>query len=108
MITIPTMTMPRMCAECDLENCEEDRWGQALSYNCPLLYKGYTNKFRKIGRLPDCPLQEPIHAHWIEYENDSLIRGKCSNCQWEAHLYEDDVVGMPYCPNCGAKMTNEE
>lgn len=32
------------------------------------------------------------------------ISGRCSACGWEAHLYEDDVVGMPYCPNCGAKM----
>ena len=56
------------------------------------------------GCLFDCPLKEPIHAHWIEYEDDSLIHGKCSNCQWEAHLYEDDVVGMQYCPNCGALM----
>lgn len=45
---------------------------------------------RKIGR-------------WIVVDDD-LISGRCSVCGWEAHLYEDDVVGMEYCPNCGAKM----
>lgn len=40
---------------------------------------------------------------WIEIDDD-LISGRCSQCGWEAHLYEDDVVGMDYCPNCGAKM----
>ena len=42
-------------------------------------------------------------GQWIEVD-DSLISCKCSICGWEAHKYEDDVYGMPYCPNCGAKM----
>ena len=45
-----------------------------------------------------------IYGVWIRYEDDPLLSGKCSVCGWEAHLYEDDVVGMPYCPNCGHKM----
>ena len=53
---------------------------------------------------------EPVrHGKWIEVE-DSMIRCRCSVCGWESHLYEDDVYGMPYCPNCGAYMrgdTNE-
>lgn len=40
---------------------------------------------------------------WIEVD-DVSISCKCSVCGWEAHLYEDDVYGMPYCPNCGARM----
>lgn len=49
------------------------------------------------------------HGHWIEIE-DFTVRGYCSVCGWKSHLYEDDVIGMPYCPNCGAKMdkTGEE
>lgn len=62
-----------------------------------------------------------IHAQTIEPErkkgkwivvddaDDSIrISGKCSACGWEAHLYEDDVAGMDYCPNCGARMTEED
>ena len=40
---------------------------------------------------------------WIVMDDDR-ISGRCSVCGWEAHMYEDDVVGMDYCPNCGAKM----
>ena len=42
-------------------------------------------------------------GEWIEVD-DSLISCKCSICGWESHMHEDDVYGMPYCPNCGACM----
>lgn len=42
-------------------------------------------------------------GEWIEVD-DSLISCKCSICNWESHMHEDDVYGMPYCPNCGARM----
>ena len=42
-------------------------------------------------------------GEWIEVD-DSLISCKCSICDWESHMHEDDVYGMPYCPNCGARM----
>ena len=42
-------------------------------------------------------------GEWIEVD-DASISYRCSVCGWEAHLYEDDVYGMPYCPNCGAMM----
>lgn len=42
-------------------------------------------------------------GEWIEVD-DVSISCRCSVCGWEAHLYEDDVYGMPYCPNCGAHM----
>lgn len=47
-------------------------------------------------------------GYWISYEDDSLLSGKCSVCGWKSHLYEDDVVGMPYCPNCGSRMVRTE
>lgn len=40
---------------------------------------------------------------WVEVD-DVSISCRCSVCGWEAHLYEDDVYGMPYCPNCGCRM----
>ena len=46
---------------------------------------------------------------WIEVDDAyNRIRGRCSACGWEAHMYEDDVVGMWFCPNCGADMRGEE
>ena len=44
---------------------------------------------------------------WIVVD-DGIISGKCSVCGWEAYMYEDDVVGMDYCPNCGVRMEGTE
>ena len=49
------------------------------------------------------PSADRPQGEWIEVD-DSLISCKCSICGWESHMHEDDVYGMPYCPNCGAKM----
>ena len=56
------------------------------------------------------PTIEPKQGEWIEPADDESISitGRCSNCGWEAHLLEDDVVGMPFCPNCGADMRERE
>ena len=66
-----------MCGECDAWN----------------VYKNYPNSTdRKCGK-------------WIEVnDNYNRIRGICSVCGWESHMYDDDVVGMNFCPNCGVKM----
>ena len=49
-----------------------------------------------------------IHAEWIDlYVEGASVTGCCSHCGWEVYLYDTDVVGMPYCPNCGAKMDKE-
>ena len=50
--------------------------------------------------------QELKTGHWIEtnFETENLVHGYCSECGWKSNYYEDDVVGMNYCPNCGAKM----
>ena len=48
-------------------------------------------------------------GYWIDVDDKyNRISGKCSVCGWEAHMYEDDVVGMDYCPNCGADMRGEQ
>ena len=46
---------------------------------------------------------EPKHGRWIE-EDDAIIHGHCSSCGWVSVWQETDVLGMNYCPNCGAKM----
>lgn len=54
--------------------------------------------------IEDAPAIDPVkHGHWIEID-DELITGTCSVCGWDAIFAETDVVGMSYCPNCGAKM----
>ena len=55
------------------------------------------------GFCANCTDEDRPQGEWIEVD-DYFIRCKCSICGWESHKYEDDVYGMPYCPNCGAKM----
>lgn len=57
----------------------------------------------RIGRL------EPVrHGYWIEPDDgDVLTACICSNCDWHGNIMEDDVMGINYCPNCGARMDGE-
>ena len=60
-----------------------------------------------IMRFPSAQ-PESKKGKWIEaYDPFNRISGRCSACGWEAHLYEDDVVGMNFCPNCGLRMEGE-
>lgn len=54
----------------------------------------------RIGRL------EPVrYGYWIEPgDEDVLTACICSICDWHGNIMEDDVMGMNYCPNCGARM----
>lgn len=66
------------------------------------VFKKSDNKDIK-GYIEHQPTIEPKRGEWIKVD-DVSISCRCSVCGWEAHLYEDDVYGMPYCPNCGASM----
>ena len=44
---------------------------------------------------------------WIPIDR-GIVNGKCSVCGYESHLYENDVYGEHYCPNCGTKMRSIE
>ena len=62
-----------------------------------------------IDEQPTADVRENVKGKWIVVDDAyNRISGKCSACGWKAHLYEDDVVGMPYCPNCGANMEETE
>ena len=63
-----------------------------------------------VIELTNLPPAQPERktGRWIDAAYDFIISGRCSVCGWEAHLYEDDVVGMNYCPNCGARMDGFE
>jgi len=74
------------------------RYGKVHCAECPMVLNS-----RHCVCLKD--VQPVRHGRWIEVDDAyNRISGRCSNCGWKAHLYEDDVVGMPYCPNCGARM----
>ena len=57
---------------------------------------------------------EPVrHGHWI---NENLNgyqywKSTCSKCGWYGYSNYDsyvDIYDFAYCPNCGAKMDEEE
>lgn len=62
-----------------------------------------------VDVLENLPSAEPERkkGEWIEIDDDR-ISGRCSICGWEALLYEDDVVGMNFCPNCGSYNGGEQ
>lgn len=90
-IDIPSPTVPEY-----VEHHEQ------IQYVWKLLDK----KQKELYVLPAAQ-PERKRGHWIKVDDD-LIIGKCSVCGWESHLYEDDVVGMDYCPNCGARLDGEQ
>ena len=68
---------------------------------------GIDYAIKQLEKLPSAQ-PEQKKGEWVEVDDFyNTISGRCSLCGWEAHLYEDDVVGMNYCPNCGAKMKGE-
>ena len=61
-----------------------------------------------IGRQQPAEVEPVRHGQWIEHNDDDTVHCHCSVCEWESHWYEDDVYGMPRCPNCGARMEQVE
>ena len=72
---------------------------------CAPEWDGHTpaQAIERIGRL------EPVrHGYWIEPDDgDVLTACICSICDWHGNIMEDDVMGMNYCPNCGARMNGK-
>ena len=60
-----------------------------------------------INCLQIANVRPVVKGIWIETD-DPRVRCICSACGFEFLLYECDVFGMPYCPNCGASMEQEE
>ena len=54
-------------------------------------------------KLADFKAQAEKKGRWILVD-DELVHGKCSECGFEAHYYENDVYGEDYCPNCGERL----
>ena len=64
---------------------------------------------RSVEAIKQLPSAHPRKGKWINIDDKyNRISGRCSECGWEAHMYEDDVVGMDYCPNCGSYNGGEE
>ena len=55
--------------------------------------------------LRELPSVQPerINGLWIEHD-DGITACECSVCHEKYNLYEEDVFGRNFCPNCGADM----
>jgi len=72
---------------------------------------GLIESMASVKHTERCTCYEPvknvapvIHAHWELYEDGWY----CTNCELYAPFDCDpEEKGIPYCPNCGAKMDEE-
>ena len=76
----------------------QEKWNNILAERSAFKYD--------ITQMPTIDAEPVKHGEWIEVD-DAIITGTCSVCGWNAIFAETDVTGMPYCPNCGAKMDGE-
>ena len=58
--------------------------------------------FRHIHNAPATDVEPVRRGEWIE---DDYAFNRCSECGYE---FDSPEIKTPYCPNCGAKMDNEE
>jgi len=63
------------------------------------------NLFEIKEAVESVPSVEPEWktGKWIPVDSET-VNGRCSVCGYESHLYENDVYGEHYCPNCGARL----
>lgn len=61
-------------------------------------------RFKELPALDVVPV---VHGRWGEYETHPLAHSldgfPCSVCG----LHQQDICGLYYCPNCGARMDGE-
>lgn len=64
------MDMPTRCFDCLIEQADD----YTMSYECPLVYKGYTGEIRMTGRLAECPLRDVQPVGENEKMSDLISR----------------------------------
>ena len=60
------------------------------------------NVQKMVTELPTANVKEIIYAHWIDYQAPHI--SCCSYCDWGINPLDKS----PYCPNCGAEMSEVE
>ena len=57
------------------------------------------NVQKMVTKLPKANVKEIIYAHWIDYQVPHI--SCCSYCDWGINPLDKS----PYCPHCGAEMS---
>ena len=100
-ILIKGMEMPKSCALCPCGD-DESRFCKAANEYIPTML--VFPKFCPLVYIPSADVQPVVHGHW-----DDTITGVdglycCSACK----NFETVDGGLNYCPNCGARMVNDD
>lgn len=73
---------------------------------------GRENVRNVIRSVPAADVTPVVHGRWIHsrYEDcsEQFDIVKCSQCSHEAYAMAFYVLNGNYCPNCGAKMRQED
>lgn len=63
-----------------------------------------------VDEIPVADVAPVVHAHWEHHDDDLYAGGgynECTFCGWR--ISDWIFVSVPnYCPNCGARMDEEE
>ena len=57
------------------------------------------NVQKMVTELPKANVKEIIYAHWMDYQVPHI--SCCSYCDWGINPLDKS----PYCPHCGAEMS---
>ena len=57
------------------------------------------NVQKMVTELPKANVKEIVYAHWMDYQVPHI--SCCSYCDWGINPLDKS----PYCPNCGAEMS---
>ena len=57
------------------------------------------NVQKMVTELPKANVKEIVYAHWIDYQVPHI--SCCSYCDWGINPLDKS----PYCPHCGAEMS---
>ena len=60
------------------------------------------NVQKMVTELPRANVKEIVYAHWIDYQVPHI--SCCSHCDWGINPLDKS----PYCPYCGAEMSEVE
>ena len=80
-IYIPNMEMPKSCEDCPLVEETENFFGDIMSRECNLIYKGYTSEATKGRRRDDCPLVPLPEGHGRLIDETELIAKLVCHCK---------------------------
>ena len=88
----------------DLTKCQKygntSQKQRDMSYDTMMMYEIAD----EIDYAPTADVAQVVHGHWIR-QDESFTRFKCSNPECGI----ENCSGFEnYCPNCGAKMDEEE